>query len=432
MGQKESIDEAKTILSELEKSVLGLTTENKSMMALWGWNYPPIDRHDLAGMPKNLYASIEAMNFTSVDENLEGIFDDIVDKITNLKINVIPHLFTGNANTLSAVGVYIQTFNVIYSILGPYIGWGDIPKKEAMPKALLRKLNGLSSRIDSIAPNMETLEEQVKSINEASEAADTLPTDLAELKKARDEVNSLLKEATIIDEKIKDLLATSGTNTEQIKQHELGAQEIVKKCDTAYSATTTHGLAGAFDSRARELKDSLWLWVLGLIGALVAGFMVGSDSITKLSTLSPGESVGAIVMNIILALLSVGGSIWFAWLSTKQIGQRFKLAEDYAFKAAVAKAYEGYKKEAVRIDPLLEARLFASALTRLEEAPLRLVEDDQTHGSPWHELFASEGLKKALENVPEFKRDFIDWLKGGKQKVEDTVKDVIIAKVEEA
>lgn len=67
--------------------------------------------------------------------------------------------------------------------------------------------------------------------------------------------------------------------------------------------------------------------------------------------------------------------MWFAWLATKQIGQRFHLAEDYAFKASVAKAYEGYRKEAARIDPEFEARLFGSALTRLDEAPLRACGD---------------------------------------------------------
>jgi hypothetical protein len=98
----------------------------------------------------------------------------------------------------------------------------------------------------------------------------------------------------------------------------------------------------------------------------------------------------------------VGAPVWFSWLATKQIGQRFRLAEDYAFKASVAKAYEGYKLEATRLDPNFEKRLFASALTRLDEAPLRLVETGSP-GSPWHELIDSHAFKQALEIVPELK-----------------------------
>jgi hypothetical protein len=111
-------------------------------------------------------------------------------------------------------------------------------------------------------------------------------------------------------------------------------------------------------------------------------------------------------MNCILALLSLSAPLWFAWISTKQIGQRFKLAEDYSFKASVAKAYEGYRKESARIDPAFEARLFSSALTRLEEAPLRLMEKD-SHGSPWHELITSPQFEKAMNKIPELKDKFI-------------------------
>lgn len=121
-------------------------------------------------------------------------------------------------------------------------------------------------------------------------------------------------------------------------------------------------------------------------------------------------------MQIALSLLSVGAPLWFAWLATKQIGQRFKLAEDYGFKASVAKAYEGYRKEAARIDEAFEARLFASALTRLEEAPLRLVGNTE-HGSPWHELISSDAFQEALKFIPGFRDKFIEVAKAGLSKV---------------
>ena len=93
--------------------------------------------------------------------------------------------------------------------------------------------------------------------------------------------------------------------------------------------------------------------------------------------------------------------MWFGWLATKQIGQRFRLAEDYAFKASISRAYEGFRREAARIDKDMEARLLASALTRFDELPLRLVEPD-THGSPWHELASSDLVKNAMRVVPGF------------------------------
>jgi hypothetical protein len=100
-------------------------------------------------------------------------------------------------------------------------------------------------------------------------------------------------------------------------------------------------------------------------------------------------------------LLSIGAPIWFAWLSTKQIGQRFKLSEDYAFKAAVSRAYEGFRREAARIDPVMEARLLESALSRLDEQPLRFMDADN-HGSPWQEMLNSDLVKEAVKAVPGF------------------------------
>ncbi len=49
----------------------------------------------------------------------------------------------------------------------------------------------------------------------------------------------------------------------------------------------------------------------------------------------------------------------------------------------------------------MEARLLTSALTRLDELPLRLVETT-SHGSPWHELASSDVVKQAIKAVPSF------------------------------
>jgi hypothetical protein len=134
---------------------------------------------------------------------------------------------------------------------------------------------------------------------------------------------------------------------------------------------------------------------------------------------------------MLLAVLGVGAPLWFSWLATKQIGQRFRLSEDYAFKASVAKAYEGYRKEAAVLDPEFQATLFRSALTRLDEAPLRLVEVEQ-HGSPWSELLKSEIVKEAMKVAPELPAKIMmiasDTLQQAKNAKAEAVKVVEAAK----
>lgn len=155
--------------------------------------------------------------------------------------------------------------------------------------------------------------------------------------------------------------------------------------------------------RSSALSKSMWFWVAGLVGALAAGSYFGSNQLHAVSELFkvPNASTSVIVLNLLLSVLSVGAPIWFAWLATKQIGQRFRLAEDYAFKASVSRAYEGFRREAARFDKDMEAKLLTSALTRLDELPLRLVET-ASHGSPWHELASSDVVKQAMRAVPGF------------------------------
>jgi hypothetical protein len=186
------------------------------------------------------------------------------------------------------------------------------------------------------------------------------------------------------------------------------AEQISKKLDAAYAAATSQGLASAFSKRSTTLELSMWIWVGGLVAALLAGYFFGGQRLEQLlSVLSAREATtSSVVGNLVLAFVSVAAPVWFAWLATKQIGQRFRLAEDYAFKASVSRAYEGYRREAARVDPELEQRLLASALTRLDEQPLRLVEPS-SFGSPLHELLASDTLKEAVKLIPGIKDDLL-------------------------
>ena len=162
-------------------------------------------------------------------------------------------------------------------------------------------------------------------------------------------------------------------------------------------------MAAAFSERSKELARSMWFWIVGLVAALATGSFLGTNQLLALSDAfsSPGASASVIVLNILLSILSVGAPVWFAWLSTKQIGQRFRLSEDYGFKASVSRAYEGFRREAARFDEDMGAKLLGSALARLDELPLRLVEE-QSHGSPWHELTSSDVVKKAMNEIPGF------------------------------
>ncbi len=267
-----------------------------------------------------------------------------------------------------------------------------------MPSNLVRRVRAEQARLSELIPNIDQLSKQIEDIQSAHKIADSLPIDLQTLSEAREKITKSSIEAGLTEERINKAWLTSEDYLKQIKGSNEEAQKLIELCGAAYQITTTKGLAGAFDQRAGKLEWSMRSWVLGLMFALVIGSYMGGQRLELLSSALqiPNPNLGGLAIQVILSLLSVGAPLWFAWLATKQIGQRFRLAEDYAFKASVAKAYEGYRKEAARIDPEFEHRLFGSALTRLDEAPLRLVETN-THGSPWHELANSEAVRRTFD-----------------------------------
>jgi len=393
-------------LDELSTAILSGWNNDNTMNAQWGWNFPNLNRHDLAKIPLNISNEIKKINLKTIEEEFANEIETIPNKIEEFKTRTLVYFYNGHGH--QAVPVFMSLMDWIKSSLSPLQGWDTLYDTKALPTKLSRRLTSIQSQLADIIPEKENLENKIKLITEANEAAESLPTDLASLKKARktigDLTNSAIENKGLIDSHLKSIIST----VESINIKKIETDKLVDKCEEAYKITTTKGLAASFDERAKKSQSSMYLWVFALLLALGSAIWIGSVRFeTLLTALNSTNPVwGIIWMNCLLAILSLTAPLWFAWISTKQISQRFRLAEDYSFKASVAKAYEGYRKEASRIDPAFEARLFSSALTRLEEAPLRLMEND-SHGSPWHELITSPQFEKAMNKIPELKDKFI-------------------------
>jgi len=387
----------------------------------YGWNHPSLSFQDLSNIPLSLAKEIRDAQIKEIPEELRLSLEDAPHKLQILQDNTVPQILAINANTPQAISAYMTTIEWISTQVGPLLLWQSMQDPKAMPPQLLHKLQSYKRQIDEISINKEELTSQIKLIQDARETAEQLPANLLSLKDAQTTISTNLRDSEINSQKISELKETSTNHEKTISDKLLQAEKLITQCEEAYRVTTTKGLAGAFEERANKLSSSMWIWVAGLLGALSIGAYIGADRLKLLTDAMTAKNpdVGIIVMQSFLSVLSLGAPLWFAWLATKQIGQRFRLAEDYAFKASVAKAYEGYRKEAARIDPEFEKRLFDTALTRVEEPPLRLVED-HSHGSPWHELLSSSEIKKFVNHMPaEFKDKLFELLKEGMSSVKD-------------
>ncbi|SCV00585.1 conserved hypothetical protein [Cupriavidus necator] len=392
-------DELQKVISQLQKSVgsdepLGNVHNN--------WSFPGLTRSELVEEAQSIIDLIDEHGGDDLG-SAEARIQDYVRRLTHLHSQTVPNLW-GNGN--QAVSAYMLTLDGLRKALAPAFS-RDAAAEAAEAAAQLRRLamqiRGLEARLGGLEPRTATLSTMVERIEQAYTAADQLPADLESLAEARQAIEALLKASTEESTRITDTRSQASSLYTQLNQYAKDADGVLQRCQTAYSAATSVGLAAAFTERSDSLSKSMWFWVAGLIAALSLGSYFGSQQLNSLSELfqQPHAPTSVLVLNLALSLLSVGAPVWFSWLATKQIGHRFRLSEDYAFKASISRAYEGFRREAARFDKEMESRVLASALTRLDELPLRLVETE-SHGSPWHELASSHTVKQAMKAVPGF------------------------------
>lgn len=399
-------------LIEVSEHVIKINGAEATLKDQQNWQFPSITKEELGAWPRDIADRITLADDDDAPANIK-LLKDFPRRLASLQIDTIPHMFGNHPG----VYAYTATLDALERALAASLAFVIVDDPRMLPAKTSRRLKSVNRAMDQIDNDHEELQSRVDGINNAYSAAQSLPTTLQELEEARAELEEMKQkiEALYLDcaktqGKIEASSTASDTELKTLQDHAKEADKLIRLCEDAYQITTTKGLAAAFDQRATRLNYSIVLWVVGLLIALIAGALVGSQRLNALTLLAsvPQLSWGQVSLHMLFAMLGIGAPLWFAWLATKQIGQRFRLAEDYAFKASVAKAYEGYRKQAALYDEEFSARLFASALTRLEEAPLRLVEQD-SHGSPWHEVMRSDVCKRAMSTIPQFQEKVAEF-----------------------
>jgi hypothetical protein len=388
IGQNQDVENLCKSLDILAQQVLAGWSDDRTLADAFGWNCPALTRHDLSNMAMNLATDIRAAQFEDFSDELSRIVKDYPRRLSALQSTTVQYLYNGNAG--QAVAPYQTTLVSIRTALLPTLGWEKFVDEKMMPSKLARKLKTMGTELDQLTADKEKVSQQFKVIADAHSAAEKLPLELEKLGEAQSTIFSTRDEVTNAMLQVKQAASSAADLLAQVKSNESKTSVLVENCEDAYRITTTKGLAGAFEQRAKELTGSMRWWTGGLAAALLTGAAIGTYRLQSLlkALAATDPHWGVILLNFVLSALSVGAPLWFAWLSTKQIGQNFRLREDYAYKSTLAKAYEGYKKEAASLNPEFEARLFAASISRLEEPPLRLIEAT-SHGSPWHEVINS-------------------------------------------
>ena len=363
------------------------------------WSFPGLCRAELIEEVQSIIELVEDREIDDLGE-AEPRVADYVRRLDHLVEQTIPNMW---GNAAHAVAAFQFTMDGLRKALGGLADEDKVAESRKKLRELRRQLRSMEAELSGLEPRTGSLADMVDRIEQAYGSADRLPTDLESLAEAREAVSRLVGEVTGDRDRVSAIRERGEEVETALNNCAEEARAVLQQCETAYSAATSVGLAAAFTERSKELARSMWFWIAGLVAALAAGSFLGSNQLRALSAVfaEAEASASALMLNVLLAILSVGAPVWFAWLSTKQIGQRFRLTEDYGYKASISRAYEGFRREAARFDEDMEAKLLGSALARLDELPLRLVEE-KSHGSPWHELASSDVVKRAMNEIPGF------------------------------
>lgn len=377
-------------------------THADTLNATHGWNQVGLTLSDLASFASRLATDIQECGSDTVDSKGQVLLTTAAAQMDQFRSTAVPQFWGGNG--VQAVPAYVATIQGMRERVRHLMPKYAPVDQRTLPVQLAKRVARVAAELDAVVVDRDTLTDRMKQINEAYETAELLPETLASLNEAKGQLDELTKEASKNAEEISKQQSAAISTVAVMDSFRVEAEKLVAQCEEAYRVTTSKGLAGAFDQRATGLSRSMQLWVVALVVALGCAAFMGAQRVELLSkNLGDADPKwGVIWLNFALSLLSVGGPLWFAWVATKQIGQRFRLAEDYSYKASIAKAYEGYRREAAKLDPEFTARLFGSSLTRLEEPPLRLMEAT-SHGSPLHELFNSSKVQDAMALAPMFR-----------------------------
>lgn len=429
------VDKVCTSLEKVANAVKPLFPQEKTLREAINWQFPLVTGAELADRARSISSRLREAEIDDLDAADVDRYREVARRVQLLSNETVPNMVSHT----QAISAYLVTLDHLERMLWPEIGLTAVDDPKLLPAKTANRLRNVNRMMDRIDQGHGELAQRVDEINRAYSAAQELPTTLQELDEAsislnetKDKIEAIVQGVTKVAGRIETSEEDAAKIVSRLSILSADGDKLIAQCEAAYQITTTKGLAGAFDQRAKVLNTSIIFWVVGLLSALVIGAEIGTKRIEVLSGILANSHPdwAMIILHVVLSLLSVGGPLWFAWLATKQIGQRFRLAEDYAYKASVAKAYEGYRKQAANLDPAFAARLFSTALTRLEEAPLRLVEP-QTHGSPWHEFLASESVQKALATVPGFQQQVVDIAKKALDTVGDVAKSQLKSKAEQ-
>lgn len=278
-------------------------------------------------------------------------------------------------------------------------------------KAVLDEGVSIKEALDAIFEDSKQQNETLQtSVTNAATALTDINENLTQVVACNDAATETLKTIAEANTKSAALLSVTEDNEQQVVTHEKAIRALVEEfkslnnelvankrtqvelfaefdkyrttIDDLLGDASRTGMAASFTSRRKWLIAPLTGWLLMFGGSIVGLVYMGITYIAPLLDTTKTIPLEQLPMRLALT----APFIWLGWFSARQHGFTSRLREDYAYKEASAKSFEGYKRESKEVDDAMLKKLLEQAIDNLGDNPIRIYDGKNNHSSPAQEF----------------------------------------------
>jgi len=224
---------------------------------------------------------------------------------------------------------------------------------------------------DLMADSVAASEQMQDAVTDAQDAISTFVSRTEETQKQSNELAALIEQANELNSTVKSLLPEA----------------------------TGAGLASSFNLRAKKMSLPIGFWeilaLLSLVGLIVYGILTGRTVIEIAETKGWEELFTPILVKSLVAM----PLIWLALFCSRRGSISKRVQEDYQYKASIATAFQGFKKQFADIptDPGSPSFMLSqNVLATLAAQPGRLYDAKHQEVTPLSA--AAESIAKLGQN----------------------------------
>lgn len=362
------------------------------------------DMFEVIFMKRNIAANIDwCYNFLKSNEINADNFNDFLHQLNNIRHEIKTTYILVSQNPLRIDSEIAEAKELLADLKK------DIDEITTIKQEIAEARDSSSTIIQSLGSentkaeeNCGKISELITKFEEASQKIETSSSNINTWEKNIETCEENIGETKLmIDELLQEFEKTkalfeeqqSGIKEQIDKQGEIITknEEHQKEIQATLEGASKHGLAGSFYTRKKELGWNIWFWVGGTIMSILLLVAVSYILIVPLI-----ENPDNFDIKLLLARIPVFSAlVWLGWFCAKQYGFTSRIREEYAFKYAIAMAFEGYKKESLEVNQDLLDNLLRLTLSSVAVSPVSYYDAKNNHGTPVNEI--TESLMKEIK-----------------------------------